>query len=240
MQSADAAGARLLASSLFGAATWAFLLAALTLLCATPLMAHDGQSAEDRLRNEQMLASILKSAPTGIGVVENRVIVQVNDYILDLTGYTREELIGQSARMLYPTQDEFDFVGREKYRQISAQGTGSVETRWLRKDGSIRHVILSSTPLDPSNLDVGVTFTVLDITARKEAETQQAVMFSALRESEERFRTLFVNHGAVSLLIEPLSGPHHRRQPGRSQILRMEPRGAGGDAHPGHQHPLRR
>jgi PAS domain S-box-containing protein len=195
-----------LAAPLLSAATWALLLAAMVLLCVSPLMAQNIHSAEERQRTEQMLASILKSAPTGIGVVENRVIVQVNDYILDLTGYTREELLGQSARMLYPTQDEFDFVGREKYRQISAKGTGSVETRWLRKDGSIRHVILSSTPLDPSNLDVGVTFTVLDITARKEAETQQAVMFAALRESEERFRTLFVNHGAVSLLIEPLSG----------------------------------
>ena len=188
-------------------AVLAILLAiAFTLLSAAPLMAEDVQSMDDQQRTELMLASILKSAPTGIGVVEHRIIVQVNDYILDLTGYPRDELIGQSARMLYPTQDEFEFVGREKYRQISMKGTGSVETRWLRKDGSIRHVILSSTPLDPDDLSVGVTFTVLDITARKEAETQQAVMFSALRESEERFRTLFVNHGAVSLLVEPVSG----------------------------------
>lgn len=188
-----------------------FFLAVIFALCtAIPLMVqeaagsseqHDGQE-----RIERMLASILKSAPSGIGVVENRVLVQVNDYILDLTGYSREELIGQNSRMLYPTQEDFDFVGREKYRQISEKGTGSVETRWQRKDGTIRHIILSSTPLDPRDLSAGVTFTVLDITARKEAEAQREAALLALQESEKRFRELFTNHGAVSLLIDPKSG----------------------------------
>jgi PAS domain-containing protein len=49
---------------------------------------------------EQILVSIHKSAPTGIGMVKHRVFVQVNDYILDLTGYRREELLGKNARML--------------------------------------------------------------------------------------------------------------------------------------------
>jgi PAS domain S-box-containing protein len=49
-----------------------------------------------------------------------------------------------------------------------------VETRWRHKDGSIRHVILSSTPLDPIDLSLGVTFTVLDITDRKRAEADLA------------------------------------------------------------------
>jgi PAS domain S-box-containing protein len=154
---------------------------------------------DDDLRNRLMLESILKSAPTGIGVVENRVITQVNDYILDLTGYTRQELIGQSARILYPTQEDYDFVGREKYRQIAEKGTGSVETIWRRKDGEIRYVFLSSTPLDPEDLSAGVTFTVLDITDRKLAEKE-------LRASEERFRKLFEDNAAIMLILDPVTG----------------------------------
>lgn len=121
------------------------------------------------LQTEMLLESILKSAPTGIGLVKDRVIIQINDYILELTGYTREELIGQNARMLYPTQDDFDFVGTEKYRQIAEKGTGTVETRWIRKDGAIIQVLMSSTPLDSDDLSLGVTFTVLDITESKQA-----------------------------------------------------------------------
>ncbi len=149
------------------------------LLPAVIFSAELPDNGKDRIRTEQMLASILKSAPTGIGLVEGRVLVEVNDYILELTGYRREELIGQSARMLYPSAEDFEFVGREKYRQIAEKGTGSVETRWRRKDGSIREVILSSTPLDLSDLSAGVTFTVLDITERKRAEERFAKAFAS-------------------------------------------------------------
>ncbi len=157
------------------------LLAMFLSLIASPLMAQevDQTKAGSELRSELMLASILKSAPTGIGFVEERMIVEVNDYILDLTGYTREELIGQSARMLYPTQEDYDYVGREKYRQIAEKGTGSIETLWMRKDGSIRDVFLSSTPLDPNDLSRGVTFTVVDITERKHSEERFAKAFGS-------------------------------------------------------------
>jgi PAS domain S-box-containing protein len=124
---------------------------------------------------EQMLDSVLRSAPTGIGVVENRVLVQVNDYILKLTGYSEEELIGQNIRMLYPTQEDYDYVGNEKYRQMALKGIESLETRWVRKDGEIRHVIMFITPLVQNDLSAGVTFAVLDITDSKKKDAELAV-----------------------------------------------------------------
>ncbi len=156
------------------------------------------RKALDRLRTEipetilnliqdgMLLESVINTVPGGIGVVEKRVFSQVNDYVVKLTGYTREELIGQSARMLYPTQEESDYMGTEKYRQIAERGTGTVESRWLRKDGAIRHVLVSSTPLVANDLSAGVAFFVLDITDRKEAE--------------ERFERLFdINPSIIGL-----------------------------------------
>nr|HOO45747.1 PAS domain-containing protein [Deltaproteobacteria bacterium] len=106
--------------------------------------------AEEELKARQArLDSIFRAVPTGIGVVADRVLLEVNDRICQMTGYSREELIGKSARMLYPTLEDYDYVGREKYDQIRKTGTGSVETRWRRKDGSIIDIILSSTPIDP-------------------------------------------------------------------------------------------
>ncbi|WP_051434544.1 PAS domain S-box protein [Desulfonatronum lacustre] len=153
------------------------LLVLFLMLLAVPSFSHELEGEDRHSLADQLLATILQTAPTGIGMVENRVIVSVNDYVLELTGYSREELIGQSARMLYPTQEDYDYVGREKYRQISQKGTGSVETRWLRKDGAVLDVILSSTPLDPEDLSAGVTFTVLDITDRKQSEERFAKAF---------------------------------------------------------------
>jgi len=121
---------------------------------------------------EATLSSIFRAAPIGIGLVSNRILVQVNSRLCEMTGYAREELIGQSARVLYPTQEDFDYVGREKYRQIAERGTGTVETHWRRKDGAILDVLLSSTPIDLNKQATGVTFTALDITERKRAEAQ--------------------------------------------------------------------
>jgi PAS domain S-box-containing protein len=137
---------------------------------------------EEELRERTAkMDSIFRAAPTGIGVVSNRILVEVNQRICEMTGYSREELVGKSARILYPTQEDFDFVGTEKYRQIQLQGTGSVETKWRRKNGTIIDIILSSTPVDTGELSAGVTFIALDITESKKAD-------KALRRSEERYR----------------------------------------------------
>jgi PAS domain S-box-containing protein len=132
------------------------------------------KEAEEALRqSQQKLLSIFRVAPVGIGLVFNRVIREANETLCRMTGYSREQLVGQNARMLYPTLEDYEHVGREKYHQIAERGTGTVETRWKRKDGNIVHLILSSTPLDATDLSKGVTFTALDITERKQAEVER-------------------------------------------------------------------
>ncbi|MDX9845654.1 MAG: PAS domain S-box protein [Tenuifilaceae bacterium] len=129
------------------------------------------KKAVDALRaSEERISSIFRVAPIGIGVVVNRVIIEVNQTICDITGYAKDELLGQSAQILYPSKEEYEYVGKEKYRQIAERGTGTVETIWQRKDGSLINVLLSSTPIVQDDLKKGVTFTALDITQRKQTE----------------------------------------------------------------------
>jgi len=148
------------------------------------------------IESEATLRSIFLAAPTGIGMVCDRVIQQANERLCHMTGYTREELLGKSARILYGTDEDFEYVGREKYAQISERNTGTVETRWQRKDGTMIDVLLNSTPIDPDDLSLGVTFTALDITSRKQVEKD-------LRESEAQYKSLFNNNHSVMLLIDP-------------------------------------
>jgi PAS domain S-box-containing protein len=141
--------------------------------------------------SEEKLQSIFSAAPVGIGLVVNRVLMEVNDSFCRIVGYKRSELIGKSSELLYPSSKEYNLVGKEKYQQIAEKGTGSVETLFKRKDGIILNVILGSTPLDKNDHSKGITFTVLDITERKIAE-------EALRISEARFRDLY-NDAVVGL-----------------------------------------
>ena len=141
---------------------------------------------EEALRkNEAMMRSVFRVSPIGIGVVRDRVIAEVNDRFCEMTGYARDELMGQSSRMLYPTREEFDMVGGViRCAQSEKAGIGSLETRMMRKDGSIMDVLVSSTPLEPGDDSAGVTFTALDITERKKAEqdlkTSHEVMLSIM------------------------------------------------------------
>jgi PAS domain S-box-containing protein len=139
---------------------------------------------EDALKNsETEIKSIFRAAPIGIGVVSGRIIQQVNNHFCEITGYPRAELIGQSARMVYSSDEEYEHVGREKYRMIKENGTGTVETYFRCKNGKIIDVLLSSTPIDLTDLSIGVTFTALDISDRKKSE-------KALKESRRKYRLL--------------------------------------------------
>jgi len=141
--------------------------------------------AEEDLRTaEGWVSGILSAAPVGIGVVRDRVFQTVNDFFCGMLGYDREELVGVSAALVYPSPEEFERVGREKYAAIAQTGIGAVETRFRRKNGEEIRVILSSTFLDSSDPSKGSVFTALDITA-------EAMAREALRESERRFRLLF-------------------------------------------------
>ncbi len=148
------------------------------------------QAQEAIRRSEAELASIFRAAPVGIGLVSNRVFLKVNERICRMTGYTADELVGRNARILYPSDEDYEWVGQEKYRQIRETGTGTVETRWRRKDGGIIDVLLSSTPIVAGDLSAGVTFTALDITERKQT-------VEALKLSNERLRMIAETSSSV-------------------------------------------
>ncbi len=148
--------------------------------------------------SEEKIQSIFRAAPVGIGLVTNRVLTEVNDTFCHMTGYSKKELIGKNSRMLYFSQEDYDFVGNEKYRQIGEAGTGTVETRFRRKDGGLINIFMSSTPLDKSDYSKGVTFTVLDITDRYKTE-------ESLKLSEEKFRSIAENLSDV-IFITDLKG----------------------------------
>lgn len=154
---------------------------------------------------EARLASIFRAAPIGIGMVVNRVIQEVNEALCRITGYSAAELIGQSARLLYDTDEDYEYVGRVKYAEVAKYGTGTVDTHWRRKDGRRIDVLLSSTPLDEADLLKGVTFTALDITDRLQA-------LAALRQKTEEL-DLFFNSTLDLLSIADTDGHFRRLNP---------------------------
>ncbi|MDR3569482.1 MAG: PAS domain S-box protein [Syntrophobacteraceae bacterium] len=141
----------------------------------------------DALReSEARMKSIFRAAPIGIGLTSDRVFLDANDQLCAIVGYSRDELIGRESGFLCPDDKEYECVGGRKYGQIEGEGrTGTVETRFRRKDGRIIDVVLSSTPIDPANHASGVTVTVMDITERKRSEQERARIEAQLRQAQK-------------------------------------------------------
>ena len=146
-----------------------------------------------RRESEAYMEAISNAAPVGIGLVKNRVFGWVNQRMSEMLGYFADELVGQSARMVYESEEEFERVGRIKYSELEELGIGTIETHFKRKDGRVMDVLLCSSALNPSDLSRGVIFTVLDITESKRAQ-------ETLQETEERFAVFMDNLPAGVLM----------------------------------------
>ena len=142
------------------------------------------KAVQDMLSDrETLISSLYRAAPVGISRIVNRTFLEVNDQLCQTLGYLREELIGQSARLLYPSTAEFEAVGKDLYQQVRKNSVGTMETRWRRKDGTVFPVLLNASSLYPANPDNGTTFTALDLSSRE----QEAARTQA---SEARYRQL--------------------------------------------------
>lgn len=149
------------------------------------------KQVEDALkRSEAVMRSMFEATPAGFGLIVDRVLQKVNNALCTITGYSEQELLGQSTRILYVDEEEYLRVGRELYDQMERRGLGITETRLKHKDGAIIHAILGLSPFDPKDFSAGVTATVLDITDWKRAE-------EALRSSEEKFSKAFHSNACL-------------------------------------------
>jgi PAS domain S-box-containing protein len=157
------------------------------------------KKAEEALRqSEGTLRTLLQAAPIGIGQVSaDRTLGWTNQVLCSMLGYSGEELAGESARILYENEEEFLRVGREKHPEVIRHGTGSVETRFQRKDGSVFDVLLSSSSVSPGDLSHGMVFTAMDITERKRWEQQMKRLGAAVESAGE---TIVVTDSAGSII----------------------------------------
>jgi PAS domain S-box-containing protein len=141
---------------------------------------------EARARTEFQFRTIAES--NVIGIMQYRfdgTLVKVNDALLRMLGYTREEFEqgGLSWRDLTPPEWE----EADRKSQAILQSKGSVEAfekEYIRKDGSRLPVYIGAANYQGAR-DEGIAY-ILDISESKKAQ-------SALRESEIQFRTLAEN-----------------------------------------------
>ncbi len=130
------------------------------LMCVLQDITERKKAEHQIIESEQSLRAILAASPIGIGRVRDRVFEWVNEAMCDITGYTVDELTGRHSRILYQDDGAYERIGEELYRD------GQVGTKWVKKDGEVRDILLQVSPADSH----AYIYTASDITRLKLAE----------------------------------------------------------------------
>jgi two-component system sensor histidine kinase/response regulator len=140
--------------------------------------------AEDMLRERtQLLDTLIQTNPVAIIVHDtNRIVTLTNPAFCEIFGYTEQECVGRKLEdLIVQPGAEPAFLANIQRIAEGAVLHGSVKRK--RKDGSLLDVELHAKRLMADGSYCGAFALFHDITKRVEAE-------SALRQSEEVFRTL--------------------------------------------------
>ncbi|MHC4986777.1 MAG: PAS domain-containing protein, partial [Planctomycetota bacterium] len=151
-------------------------------------VAHDiteRKQAEEALReSETRYRALFEGSAEGILVAdaETSEFTYANPAICEMFGYTAQEMTQRGVADLHPP-DELDRVLDFFHRQAKGEINLAPDIPCLRADGSVFHADVSSAVVELDGRQCAVGF-FTDITERLKAG-------EALRESEQRYRTIF-------------------------------------------------
>lgn len=77
-------------------------------------------------------------APVGMVLSRHRTMVDCNQAVCDMFGASREQLVGQSFLILYPSVDEYERTGQRITPILNAQGLYSDDRVMRRVDGRFK------------------------------------------------------------------------------------------------------
>lgn len=164
----------------------------------------------------RVYAQVFDNALVGICFMKARRFLRVNARMEEMLGYAPGELLGQSVRVVYARQQDYDEVGRV---MSAFPGTNRYvhERPLVARDGSLLWCLIAGRVIDPQAEAATSVWVVQDMSAKKQAEDQLARANQRLEQIVQR-RTLNLQKTNQALKLEV----ERRRESERAMIESRE------------------
>jgi len=144
----------------------------------------DSIEARNRLEAlEALEASILEAIPHAVIGLQDRRIIFANDGVQTVFGWDALDLIGQSVRVFYRSDEDYGRIARVLYGALEKHRTFKMEFTCRRKDGTDVDCMITASRIGESLREGNIVITYQDITDLKRAKTE-------VEQSRERLRNL--------------------------------------------------
>ncbi len=138
----------------------------------------------DRLKqSEEAYRSLAENSLALIAILRDGILLYVNDRALALSGYAREELVGQPLDRLIHPDDRGMLMRRTRERQVDDWRINQYELRYVCKDGRVRWLELLASPITYQG-QPAVLGHAIDITERKNAQQEQRQLEAKLNHAQ--------------------------------------------------------
>ena len=123
--------------------------------------------------SEEVYKALVEGTSDAIFMVDrNRNIASVNHAFLDLFGFLKEEIIGQSVRIIHPSDESFVDFGKLAHSALE-QGTLRVEWDLKKKDGTVFPVEETFSVIEGPEGAIGSSVGIIrDISERRKADKE--------------------------------------------------------------------
>lgn len=152
-----------------------------------------------RLMCEQ--TAILNSRIVGFVKLNDRKLVWGNVAFAEMLGYSLDDLVGKSTRIVYPSEKAYRTFAESAYPAVQRGEVFRSEIQYRRKNGSLGWYDVAGSMLDPQSGESIWAF--VDVTARKQAQAE-LVTAKARAEQANRAKSRFLA-AASHDLRQPLS-----------------------------------
>ena len=145
-------------------------------------------------------------APVGLCVSRQRSIIECNQQLCEMFGAARENLVGQSFQILYPSKDEYERLGARMEPLLNRNGRYSDDRMMKRADGEVFWCHVTGRALNRAAPHESGLWSFEDLSAQRPVKAEltprerevAARLLDGLT-SKEIGRTLAISHRTVEI-----------------------------------------